>query len=297
MNAARALAAAAVALACAAQSPAPQPSEPQALTGDQILARAKAVFRAYPRPPFVAYTLVRRDQHNGTPDFENSYTLKIWCRTADRSALARKAWRGKAYGDLENITVMFDKAVDPGPPTADMFEKRLFSASSARRGASPKPLAAPAAASAPAAGAEPPVTAPAALPEIGRVGALDGDYRAVRVAREGELIHLWLVPKSDPERNRVDEMWVDSQTYDLRRARVRDHLYLGLGGQSLEDEFDVRFAPGPGGLPLIAAIHGQTKFAQFETDYTFEDVTFPDALPDWYFTPRLYGLHRSDAPA
>ena len=128
MNAARAIVTAAVAFACAAASP--EPSAP--LTGDQILARAKAVFRAYARPPFVTYTLVRRDQHNGAPDFENSYTLKVWCRTADRSALARKAWNGKAYGELENITVMFDKAVDPGPPTADMFEKRLFGATGAR---------------------------------------------------------------------------------------------------------------------------------------------------------------------
>ena len=99
-NAARALAAVAVALGCAAQSPAPLPTTvPASLTGDQILARVKQVFRAYPRPPYVAYTLVRRDRHNGFPDFENSYALKIWCRTADRSALARRAWNGKAYGE------------------------------------------------------------------------------------------------------------------------------------------------------------------------------------------------------
>jgi hypothetical protein len=292
MNPARALATVAVAFACAAQSPAPQPPAP--LTGDQILARAKAVFRAYPRPPFVAYTLVRRDRHNGTPDFENSYTLKIWCRTGDRSALARRAWRGKAYGDLQNITVMFDKEVDPGPPTADMFEKRLFGAASARRDAPPAPANAPAGPSQQIAA---PDGTPLALTEIGRVSALDGDYRAVRSARDGELIHLWLVPKSDPDRNRLDELWVDAATYDLRRALVRDHLYLGLTGQSLEDEFDVRFVRGPNGLPLIATIHGETKYAQFETDYKFEDITFPDSLPDWYFAPKQYGLHRADAPA
>jgi hypothetical protein len=289
MNA-RVLAAAAVALACIAQSPEPSAQ----LTGDQVLARAKAVFRAYPRPPFVAYTLVRRDRHNGAPDFENSYTLKLWCRTSDRSALARKAWRGKAYGELENQTVMFDKAVDPGPPTADMFEKRLFGATGARRDAPPVPATAPADARAG------PDTAPAAaetLPEIGRVGARDGDYRVARMARDGELIHLWLEPKSDAERNRLDEMWVDARTYDLRRARVRDHLYFGITGQSIDEEFDVRFTPGPAGLPLITSIHGQTRYAQFETDYTFTDVTFPAELPPWYFEPRLYGAHRSDAPA
>jgi hypothetical protein len=277
MNAVRVLAAAA-ALACTAASPEPSAQ----LTGDQILARAKAVFRAYPRPPFVAYTLVRRDQHNGVPDFENSYTYKLWCRTADRSTLARKAWKGKAYGELENITVMFDKAVDPGPPTADMFEKRLFGAPGARLDASPAPLA---------------TDVPAALPEIGRVGARDGDYRVVRIARDGEWIHLWLEPRTDAERNRLDEMWVDAATYDVRRARVRDHLYFGLTGQSLEENFDVRFTTGPGGLPLIASIHGQTKYGQYETDYTFRDITFPPELPGWYFEPKQYGAHRSDAPA
>ncbi|HEX3464974.1 MAG TPA: hypothetical protein VHS78_13080 [Candidatus Elarobacter sp.] len=282
-RAARLLAAFGVAVACAAQSPAP-------LTGDQVLARVKAVFRSYPRPPYVAYTLVRRDRHDGVPDFENSYTLKIWCRTADRSALARRAWHGKAYGDLQNITVMFDKEVDPGPPTADMFEKRLFGATHASTDT-------PVSSSANDASAASNAAESAALPEIGRVSAHDGDYRAVRVAREGGLLHLWLVPKTDPDRNRLDELWVDAQTYDIRRATVRDHLYLGLTGQSLEDEFDVRFTPGPGGLPLIASIHGATKSDQFETDYTFTDVTFPEALPDWYFAPKQYGLHRADAPA
>ncbi|HTD36461.1 MAG TPA: hypothetical protein VK669_03010 [Candidatus Limnocylindrales bacterium] len=276
-RAARVLAAFGVALACAAQSPAPD-----ALSGDQLLARVKAVFRAYPRPPYVAYTLIRRDRHNGVPDFENSYTLKIWCRTSDRSALARRAWKGKAIGDLQNITVMFDKEVDPGPPTADMFEKRLFGALHARTDA--------------ASGAASTASTSEPLKEIGRVSALDGDYR-VRFAREGELLHLWLVPKTDADRNRLDELWVDAQTYDIRRAKVRDHLYLGLTGQSLEDEFDVRFTPGPGGLPLISAIHGQTQWDQFETDYTFSDIRFPESLPIWYFMPQQYGLHRSDAPA
>jgi hypothetical protein len=285
MNGVRAIALLGVALACAAQSPAPTPAP---LTGDQVFARVKTVFRSYPRPPYVAYTVVRRDWHNGSPDFVNSYTLKIWCRTEDRSALARRAWRGKAYGDLQHITVMFDREVDPGPPTADMFEKRLFGAVPVRRDQSmPTPGASPA----------PPSDEASPLPQIGRVGALDGDYRTRRLAREGELIHLWLEAKSDPERNRLDEIWVDAASFDLRRALVRDHLYLGMGGQSIEDEFDVRFTPGPSGLPLIDSIHGQTRYGQFETHYTFTEISFPEALPDWYFVPKQYGLHKGDAPA
>ena len=282
MSAARVLATIGVACACVAQAPAP-------LSGDQILARAKAVFRAYPRPPFIAYTLVRRDRRNGQPDLENSYTLKIWCRTADRSALARRAWKGAANGDLQNITVMFDREVDPGPPTADMFEKRVFGATATRRNGLSEATLPPGAGGAA-------TVEPVPLPEIGRVAARDGDYHAVRVARDGELIHLWLEARSDPDRNRLDEIWVDAQSYDLRRAKVRDHLYY-FGGQSFEDEFDVRFTPGPAGLPIIASIHGQTKYAPYETDYTFKEVSFPATLPDWYFTPKLYGQHKADAPS
>jgi hypothetical protein len=277
MTAARAVATLGVALACVAQSPSPS-TEP--LTGDQIFARVKSVFRSYSRPPYVAYTLERRDWHNGAPDFENTYTLKLWCRTADRSALARRAWRGKAYGEMQNITVMFDREVDPGPPTADMFEKRLFGVIGARRdGPSPAPR-----------------DESSPLPQIGRVGALDGDYRTTRVARDGELLHLWLEPKNDRDRNRLDEIWVDAVSYDLRRARVRDHLYL-WGGGSIDDEFDVRFTPGPGGLPLIASIRGQTRYGQFETQYTYTGVTFLDVMPDWYFAPKQYGMHKNEAPA
>ena len=271
MTAARALATIGVACACVAQSPAPQ------LTGEQVLARAKAVFRAHARPQFVAYTLVRRDWHNAQPDFENSYTLKIWCRTADRSALTRRTWNGKAYGSLQNVTVAFDERVDPGPPTADIFERALYaprleSESTAQPDASP-------------------------LPVIGAVSvSTDYDYRVTALTREGRAWHLALAPKRDPQRNRLDDLWVDATTFELERMRLRDHLYLGLTGQSLEDEFDVRFTLRDG-LPMLTTIHGQTKYGQFETDYTYRDVSFPASLPDWYFDPASYGAHKADAPS
>ncbi len=293
MSATRLAAVLAVALACTAQSPAPgAPAVPDgaALTGDLLLARIKTAFRSHLRPPFVAYTVVRRDRHAGVTDLDNSYTLKVWCRTADRSALVRRAWRGKAYGDLEHETVMFDRALDPGPPTADMFEKRLFG---------PSPLdGARANTARPAAPALAPLAAQEAMTEIGRVSAHDGDYRVDRVAREGAVLHVWLAPRTEPERNRLDEIWVDASNYDLRRALVRDHLYFDFGIQSIAEEFDVRFRTGPGDVPLIASIHGYTPGgASYETDYTFENVTFPESLPDWYFAPKQYGMHRADAPA
>ena len=134
------------------------------------------------------------------------------------------------------------------------------------------------------------------LPVIGSVGVgTDYDYRVTRLRRDASLWHLPLAPKRDPDRNRIDDLWVDAASFELVRMRVRDHLYLGLSGQSLEDEFDARFVMRDG-LPILQSIHGQTQYAQFETDYTYRDVVFPPALPDWYFEPMLYGLHRSEAP-
>jgi hypothetical protein len=268
MIAARTLAAVIVAFACCAESPVPE-----ALTGEQILARAKAVFRAHERPQYVVYTLVRHDTRHDIPDFENSYTLKIWCRTTDRSALTRRVWNGAAYGAMDYIVVGFDGVVDPGPPTADVFERALY----ARETPSPVPL-----------GTE--------LPTIGSVRVqADFDYRVRRVRRDGDAWHLALEPKRDPQRNRIDDVWVDAATFEIRRLRVRDHLFLGMSGPVLDDEFDVAFVMREG-LPLIASIRGETFGGEYRTNYAFAAISFPEALPPWFFQPNTYGAHRAEAP-
>jgi hypothetical protein len=274
VNAARAVATIAVALACAAASGA-RDAATGALSGEQILARAKATFRGHARPPFVVYTLQRRDYHSRMIDLENSYTLKIWCRAADRSALTRKVWNGQPYGAMQHITVAFDELVDPGPPTADIFERALFAKGT------PAPEATP---------------LPTTLPTIGGVSiSKDYDYRVTRELREGELWHLGLEAIRDPYRNRIDDLWIDMSSFAIRRMRVRDHLYLGMTGQSIDDEFDVRFTERDG-LPLLASILGRTAWGQYETEYTYKDVSFPETLPDWYFDPPSYGKHKSEAP-
>ena len=238
-------------------APAPLP-----MSGEQILGRAKAVFRAHARPAYIVYVLERRDAVNGEPDLENSYTEKVWCRTADGSALARRMWKGVAYGQLEHIIVAFDGAVDPGPPTADVFTR-----SSSTPASKPSPEA-------------------TALPTIGTVMVqADYDYRVVRAGRDGDSIDLLL-----------DEIWLDPSTFELRRLRVRDHLFLGLTGGAIDDEFDLRFSDDAG-LPLIESIRGRTPSAGFETAYRFLDVHFPETLPAWYFEPRTYGAHAADAPS
>ncbi len=229
------------------------------------------------RPPYATYLLERRDHDGGLLDFDDTYDKRIWCRTSDRMALLRTARRGRTIGSLDGETIGFDGIVDPGPPTADIFERAVFS--------SPGQLPPP----------PDPFDTPAPLNFIGAVHLRsEHDYRVVNVRREGPNWVLRLEPKRDPRRNRLDELWVDADTYVVRRAQMRDHMYYGLTQHSIADEFDITFSERDG-LPLITAIHGIAENGH-ETDYTYKDIEFPSTLPDWYFDPKTYGNHRTEMP-
>ena len=57
-------------------------------------------------------------------------------------------------------------------------------------------------------------------------------------------------------------------------------------------------------MPIVTHIHGTPTYQQdadylgrdATVDYDFNDITFPDALPDWYFDPRSYAQHRTTRP-
>lgn len=210
----------------------------------------------------------------------------MWCRTADGSALARHvSTRGRAFGELEHLTVRFDDRVDPGPPTADLFEPAR--ARTPRGEPLPEPTA-------------------STLTEIGRIVVrVEFDYRVVTAERDGDAWHVRVEPRRDPERNRLRELWFDAQTLMLRRVVLADHLYTA--NATIPERFDVRLAPA-GAFPIVTAIHGQTDRAAMhrndpgydlpthQVDYTFTDVAFPATLPGWYFEPATYGPHRAEAP-
>ncbi len=83
----------------------------------------RSAFRAHrPPPPYVTYTLERVQKiEQGYPDYVNSYTYHLWCRSADRACLARKVFRDTYRGDPEFQRPAFNEDRDPGPPTADLF--------------------------------------------------------------------------------------------------------------------------------------------------------------------------------
>jgi hypothetical protein len=251
----------------------PQPN------GSAILARVKAGLRALERPPYVVYTLVRRDRADGVPDLLNSYTLRIWCRTADNAALSRRAFQNRTVGAPEFITPAFDKPIDPGPPTDDLLDVIRQTQGSA-------------------------TPAPAGPKVIGSVSVvIETNYHVTYAGVDGDDDHLVLEARRDPDRNRLTDLYVDRDTYVLHRAVAHDHLYAD--GRAIPFRFEIVFGM-LAGTPVIVTIHGQTDYRALdppddgvplnEVDYRFEGVEFPPALPDWYFDPASYGAHTAEFP-
>jgi hypothetical protein len=115
---------------------------------------------------------------------------------------------------------------------------------------------------------------------------------------------LKLQPVRDPERNRLRELWVDNATFEIERALAMDRLFSIQTGTSVPDKMDIAFELRDG-LPLIRRI---TMIANViptlsnsarrdESDYTYDDISFPQSLPDWYFDPKTYYQRFREAPS
>jgi len=242
------------------------------LTPDQILVRAKLTYHAHDVPPYVVYTVQRKERTNGVIDFADTYTLRLWCRTSDNSCLARHRTDGRVRGPLENLHPRFNAAIDPGPVTVDLFEPPAL----------PHPTAAPAGEN---------------IPTIGSIRAVaESDFRARRARRVGDAYEIEVEPRRDPDRNRAQTMTVDAQTFELRRIIAHDRLYLLGSATSYPETFtiDLRMLAGH---PILDRIHGGTgEGYDSEVDYTYSEVTFPPILPAWYFEPATYGSRIAEAP-
>ena len=247
-----------------------------------ILARARDVFHAHVRPPYVVYNLDRREWIDDRARGDLSYTLRVWYRSRDGAALSR-IWyqaRRRAVGDLHFIRPAFNQPIDPGPPTADIFEA-----------APPSPPSTP-----------PP---PDTLRTIGTVQvSADLDYRATLAGADRGAYHLKLQALRDPEPNRLRELWVDVTTFEVQRARAVDRLFFEAAGASVPDRMDITFE-SRNGLPLVHRIDAIADviptFASLslreESDYSFDDISFPEVLPDWYFEPKAYREHFRESPS
>jgi hypothetical protein len=274
-------------LAAAIASPTPEPIP--TLSPTQLLARIREQFRSHrPPPPYESYTLVRTQLGNdGLPDVSDNYVFHVWIRNSDRAALKRQV-----SGDGYEYPPVFDRPAfnedrDPGPPTADVFEPRPLVPHPVTQAYTPEPAGTP-------------------MPVIGRVQSfMERDYRVTRVAYEGDLVHLSLVALNDPDRNRLREIYADKNTYELTKLIASDRLFV-TGAYT--DEFSDQFTLTMGtvdGFPVVTRIHGVAGYdkdgLEYQddgkiVDFTFSDIRFPAALPDWYFDPQQYGGHTSEFP-
>lgn len=271
-----ALLALAVAAPLATTAAAPPPSN------QRVLGLIRSTFRSHrPPPPYVTYTIVRVQKTiDGYPDFPNSYTYEVWCRSTDRASLARKVFRFPDLGPLEFQRPAFNEARDPGPPTADLFEPAPAHPHTIDFVPTPEASGTP-------------------LPVIGTVTVSNEfDYRVESVTVEGNLVHLHIVPTRDPDRNRLREIWADRQTYELRKLVATDKLFTDDG-----KVYGVIFTVVLGSLegrPVVTDIHGvvgDDYNGDGKTiDYHFKNIAFPASLPDWYFDPHQYRSHTADAP-
>jgi hypothetical protein len=274
-------------LAAAIASPTPEPIP--TLTPTQLLARIRTQFRSHrPPPAYESYTLERKQLRNdGYPDVTGSYVFHVWVRNNDRAALKRQVFRDDYEYPPAFDRPAFNEARDPGPPTADVFEPRPLK---------PHPIG----------DAYTPEPGSSAVPVIGRVRSLiEYDYRVTRVAYEGDLVHLTLAPISDPERNRLRELFADKTTYELKKLIADDRLFVSGGYKDdYADEFTITMGMVEG-VPVVTRIHGiagaNANGLEYQddgkvVDFFFRDIVFPATLPDWYFNPRQYGGHLNDLP-
>jgi hypothetical protein len=125
------------------------------------------------------------------------------------------------------------------------------------------------------------------------------------------MLHLTLQPRRDPERNVLREIWVDKHTYVLKRIIAHDRLFAeGDGVYPVKFTYTLGYLNGyvvithldGVVLPIVDKDKaGNITERAFDGDgatvtYDFDDITFPQALPDWYFNPREYGSHVADTP-
>jgi hypothetical protein len=275
----------AVLLAAASPAPAdsPTPAASSTPSPNRLLVLVRSKFRSHrPPPPYETYTIVRSQlMDTGFPDYVNSYTYHVWERNLDRAALGRKVFRDTARGPLEFMRPAFNEARDPGPPTADVFEPAPVRPHPIEFVPTPEP-------------------APTDLQVIGQVVTAIGDYdyEVTNVSYEGDLLHLTVKPRRDPQRNRLREVYADKETLELRKLIATDRLFVG------NQVFGVTFTITMGnvdGYPVVTDIHGVVgdnyRGDGQEIDYRFRDITFPTTLPSWYFDKRAYGGHDgTDAP-
>jgi hypothetical protein len=103
--------------------------------------------------------------------------------------------------------------------------------------------------------------------------------------------HLRLHPYGDATKHNLRELWVDEQTFDLRRA----HFFGKCGPCNGLNDIEASFVPAAGTWIMSeekfvsGCGSGRTDICRF--DLLTDDVAFVSGMPDWLFDIGAYREH------
>ncbi len=250
-----------------------------------LFAKIRSVFRSHrPPPPYETYELFRKQTTDyGYPDYNDTYQVDYWCRNSDRACLKRKLYHLGAIGRMRFERAAFNEDYDPGPPTADIFQRAPATPRPAAFKPTPEPSYTP-------------------LPTIIVVKALyDPDYEITDVTREGPLLDVRVKPRRTPMRNRLRELWVDARTLEIEKFTATDRLFVfGNGSKKIYPVLFTCTMKRLDGYPVITHIEGRVgggyAYDGKHVTYDYKKIRFPKSLPSWYFDASDYGSHLDEAP-
>ncbi len=104
--------------------------------------------------------------------------------------------------------------------------------------------------------------------------------------------HLALDPTNDPTRHALRDLWIDTTTYDVRRA---DYVTTDANVPGATVYLTVNFEPvGPYWIAAgwVAIYHMLGPGAPVYRELHVEKMRFPSELPDWLWDDRGYEAHR-----
>jgi hypothetical protein len=100
--------------------------------------------------------------------------------------------------------------------------------------------------------------------------------------------HIHLTPLRDLPKYNLRDLWVDTQTFDLRRARF---VFVGRPDDPLRNGATLAVDFGPAQQYWIVR-HSKWSTVRYDYDLTTLRVVAPSTLPDWLFDRSAYDQHR-----
>lgn len=109
------------------------------------------------------------------------------------------------------------------------------------------------------------------------------------------VYHLRLTPDRDPVKHNLHELWVDAETFDLRKAKFSG-TYQPASSAPMAPSDVVATFTGVGAYWLVVdqtwTYAPVTGGASFRFEVTTTRFAFPQALPDWIFDQGSYDKHQ-----